>query len=124
MLSPPLVNPFDGATRICVTLEDIANEGHGDNWLKAQYQQWTPSSARQYLNDLSLLDSSSSVDYNNLIEIDPELINRSIDFRSSRGLQHDFTMMFNKNIMNILASQLLQQIAIKQKLLKQINYAS
>lgn len=96
VLSPPLVNPFDGATRICVTLEDIANEGHGDNWLKAQYQQWTPSSARQYLNDLSLLDSSSSVDYNNLIEIDPELINRSIDFRSSRGLQHDFTMMFNK----------------------------
>ncbi|HGF6568042.1 TPA: MARTX multifunctional-autoprocessing repeats-in-toxin holotoxin RtxA, partial [Yersinia enterocolitica] len=68
VLSPPLVNPFDGATRICVTLEDIANEGHGDNWLKAQYQQWTPSSARQYLNDLSLLDSSSSVDYNNLIE--------------------------------------------------------
>ncbi|HFQ6645172.1 TPA: MARTX multifunctional-autoprocessing repeats-in-toxin holotoxin RtxA [Yersinia enterocolitica] len=96
VLSPPLVNPFDGATRICVTLEDIANEGHGDNWLKAQYQQWTPSSARQYLNDLSLLDSSSSVDYNNLIEIDPELINRSIDFRSSRGSQHDFTMMFNK----------------------------
>ncbi|MBW5820987.1 MARTX multifunctional-autoprocessing repeats-in-toxin holotoxin RtxA [Yersinia enterocolitica] len=96
VLSPPLVNPFDGATRICVTLEDIANEGHGDDWLKAQYQQWTPSSARQYLNDLSLLDSSSSVDYNNLIEIDPELINRSIDFRSSRGLQHDFTMMFNK----------------------------
>ncbi|HDL7751218.1 TPA: MARTX multifunctional-autoprocessing repeats-in-toxin holotoxin RtxA [Yersinia enterocolitica] len=96
VLSPPLVNPFDGATRICVTLEDIANEGHGDDWLKAQYQQWTPSSARQYLKDLSLLDSSSSVDYNNLIEIDPKFINKTINYRSSRGLQHDFNMMLNK----------------------------
>ncbi|CNG76305.1 MARTX multifunctional-autoprocessing repeats-in-toxin holotoxin RtxA [Yersinia enterocolitica] len=96
VLSPPLVNPFDGATRICVTLEDIANEGHGDDWLKAQYQQWTPSSARQYLNDLSLLDSSSSVDYNNLIEIDPKLISRSINYRSSRGLQYDLNMALNK----------------------------
>ncbi|MGT3177142.1 MARTX multifunctional-autoprocessing repeats-in-toxin holotoxin RtxA [Yersinia enterocolitica] len=96
VLSPPLVNPFDGATRICVTLEDIANEGHGDDWLKAQYQQWTPSSARQYLNDLSLLDSSSSVDYNNLIEIDPKLISRSINYRSSRGLLYDLNMVLNK----------------------------
>ncbi|HDL7823281.1 TPA: MARTX multifunctional-autoprocessing repeats-in-toxin holotoxin RtxA [Yersinia enterocolitica] len=96
VLSPPLVNPFDGATRICLTLEDIANEGHGDDWLKAQYQQWTPSSARQYLKDLSLLDSSSSVDYNNLIEIDPKFINKTINYRSSRGLQHDFNMMLNK----------------------------
>ncbi|EOX5556623.1 MARTX multifunctional-autoprocessing repeats-in-toxin holotoxin RtxA [Yersinia enterocolitica] len=96
VLSPPLVNPFDGATRICVTLEDIANEGHGDDWLKAQYQQWTPSSARQYLKDLSLLDSSSSVDYNNLIEIDPKLINKSINYRSSRGFQHDLNMTLNK----------------------------
>ncbi|MHA3399958.1 MARTX multifunctional-autoprocessing repeats-in-toxin holotoxin RtxA [Yersinia enterocolitica] len=96
VLSPPLVNPFDGATRICVTLEDIANEGHGDDWLKAQYQQWTPSSARQYLNDLSLLDSSSNVDYNNLIEIDPKLISRSINYRSSRGLLYDLNMVLNK----------------------------
>ena len=96
VLSPPLVNPFDGATRICVTLEDIASEGRGDDWLKAQYQQWTPSSARQYLKDLSLLDSSSSVDYNNLIEIDPKLINKGSNYLSSRGWQHDLNMTLNK----------------------------
>lgn len=90
VLSPPLVNPFDGATRICVALENIATEGYGGDWLQAQAQQWTFSGAKQYLNDLSALDSTSNVEYNSLIEIDSQLI------RSGRGLKSDINATLNK----------------------------
>ncbi|WP_145586104.1 MARTX multifunctional-autoprocessing repeats-in-toxin holotoxin RtxA [Yersinia kristensenii] len=90
VLSPPLVNPFDGATRICVALENIANEGYGGDWLQAQAQQWTFSGAKQYLNELSALDSTSNVEYNSLIEIDSQLI------RSGRGLKSDINATLNK----------------------------
>lgn len=90
VLSPPLVNPFDGATRICVALENIATEGYGGDWLQAQAQQWTFSGAKQYLNELSALDSTSNVEYNSLIEIDSQLI------RSARGLKSDINATLNK----------------------------
>ncbi|MDN0107035.1 MARTX multifunctional-autoprocessing repeats-in-toxin holotoxin RtxA [Yersinia rochesterensis] len=90
VLSPPLVNPFDGATRICVALENIATEGYGGDWLQAQAQQWTFSGAKQYLNDLSALDSTSNVEYHSLIEIDSQLI------RSGRGLKSDINATLNK----------------------------
>ncbi|HHL2498441.1 TPA: MARTX multifunctional-autoprocessing repeats-in-toxin holotoxin RtxA [Yersinia enterocolitica] len=90
VLSPPLVNPFDGATRICVALENIATEGYGGDWLQAQAQQWTFSGAKQYINDLSALDSTSNVEYNSLIEIDSQLI------RSGRGLKSDINATLNK----------------------------
>lgn len=90
VLSPPLVNPFDGATRICVALENIATEGYGGDWLQAQAQQWTFSGAKQYLNELSALDSTSNVEYNSLIEIDSQLI------RSGRGLKSDINATLNK----------------------------
>lgn len=90
VLSPPLVNPFDGATRICVTLENISNEGYDSDWLQAQAQQWTLAGAKQYLNDLSALDSTSNVEYKSLIEIDSQLI------RSGRGLKSDINATLNK----------------------------
>ncbi|MGE4736670.1 MARTX multifunctional-autoprocessing repeats-in-toxin holotoxin RtxA [Yersinia enterocolitica] len=99
VLSPPLVNPFDGSTRVCVALENIANEGNGGDWLQAQAQQWTLAGAKRYLNDLSALDSTSSVDYNSLIEIDSQLI------RSGRGLKSDINATLNKKYNQWLGKQ-------------------
>ncbi|MGP6380323.1 MARTX multifunctional-autoprocessing repeats-in-toxin holotoxin RtxA [Yersinia bercovieri] len=90
VLSPPLVNPFDGATRVSVTLESIANEGSDGDWLQVQDQQWTLSGAKQYLNDLSALDGTSSVDYKSLTELDSQLV------RSGRGLKSDIEGTLNK----------------------------
>ncbi|WP_145559653.1 MARTX multifunctional-autoprocessing repeats-in-toxin holotoxin RtxA [Yersinia mollaretii] len=90
VISPPLINPFDGAARISMTLDNIANEGYDENWLQVQEQQWTLSGAKQYLNDLSALDGTSSVDYRTLVNLDTQLL------RSGRGLKSDIEGTLNK----------------------------
>ncbi len=45
--TPPLVNPFDGASRISGVLKSIASSGEGQDWLAAQEQQWTLSGAKK-----------------------------------------------------------------------------
>ncbi|WP_456299394.1 alpha/beta fold hydrolase, partial [Photobacterium marinum] len=87
---PPLVNPFDGASRISGVLQGIARSGEGQDWLAAQDQQWTLSGAKKFVQDMSGLDQSSSVDYTSLIDLDSQ------HERSSRGLKHDAEATLNK----------------------------
>lgn len=88
--TPPLVNPFDGAARISGVLQSIAMSGEGEDWLAAQEQQWTLSSAKKFVKDMSGLDQSSSVDYTTLVELDSQ------NERDSRGLKHDAEATLNK----------------------------
>ncbi|WP_369808757.1 C80 family cysteine peptidase [Photobacterium sp. J15] len=88
--TPPLVNPFDGASRISGVLQGIARSGEGQDWLAAQEKQWTLSGAKKFVKDMSGLDQSSSVDYTSLVELD------SHNERSSRGLKHDAEATLNK----------------------------
>ncbi len=88
--TPPLVNPFDGAARISGVLQSIATSGEGEDWLAAQEQQWTLSSAKKFVKDMSGLDQSSSVDYTTLVELDSQ------NERDSRGLKHDAEATLNK----------------------------
>ncbi|EGQ7967829.1 MARTX multifunctional-autoprocessing repeats-in-toxin holotoxin RtxA [Vibrio cholerae] len=88
--TPPLVNPFDGATRISGVLQGIAMSGDGEDWLAAQEQQWTLSGAKKFVKDMSGLDQSSSVDYTTLVELDSQ------NERDSRGLKHDAEATLNK----------------------------
>ncbi|EGR2536819.1 MARTX multifunctional-autoprocessing repeats-in-toxin holotoxin RtxA [Vibrio cholerae] len=88
--TPPLVNPFDGAARISGVLQGIAMSGEGEDWLAAQEQQWTLSSAKKFVKDMSGLDQSSSVDYTTLVELDSQ------NERDSRGLKHDAEAALNK----------------------------
>ncbi len=88
--TPPLVNPFDGAARISGVLQGIAMSGDGEDWLAAQEQQWTLSGAKKFVNDMSGLDQSSSVDYTTLVELDSQ------NERDSRGLKHDAEATLNK----------------------------
>ncbi len=88
--TPPLVNPFDGASRISGVLQSIATLGEGEDWLAAQEQQWTLSGAKKFVKDMSGLDQSSSVDYTNLVELDSQ------NERNSRGLKHDAEAALNK----------------------------
>ncbi|EKF9161126.1 MARTX multifunctional-autoprocessing repeats-in-toxin holotoxin RtxA [Vibrio cholerae] len=88
--TPPLVNPFDGAARISCVLQGIAMSGEGEDWLAAQEQQWTLSSAKKFVKDMSGLDQSSSVDYTTLVELDSQ------NERDSRGLKHDAEATLNK----------------------------
>ncbi|MCX9572300.1 MARTX multifunctional-autoprocessing repeats-in-toxin holotoxin RtxA [Vibrio cholerae] len=88
--TPPLVNPFDGATRISGVLQGIAMSGEGEDWLAAQEQQWTLSGAKKFVKDMSGLDQSSSVDYTTLVELDSQ------NERDSRGLKHDAEATLNK----------------------------
>ncbi|WP_337227306.1 MARTX multifunctional-autoprocessing repeats-in-toxin holotoxin RtxA [Vibrio cholerae] len=88
--TPPLVNPFDGAARISGVLQGIAMSGEGEDWLAAQEQQWTLSSAKKFVKDMSGLDQSSSVDYTTLVELDSQ------NERDSRGLKHDAEATLNK----------------------------
>ncbi|MDC9613831.1 MARTX multifunctional-autoprocessing repeats-in-toxin holotoxin RtxA [Xenorhabdus khoisanae] len=88
--TPPLVNPFDGASRISGVLQDIAGSFNSPDWLEKQDQQWTLESAKKYVSDLSGLDLTSSVDYNTLIDLD------SHNERSSRGLKSDLESALNK----------------------------
>ncbi len=88
--TPPLVNPFDGASRISGVLKSIASSGEGQDWLAAQEQQWTLSGARKFVKDMSGLDQSSSVDYTSLVDLDSQ------NERSSRGLKNDAEATLNK----------------------------
>ncbi|EGR1124961.1 MARTX multifunctional-autoprocessing repeats-in-toxin holotoxin RtxA [Vibrio cholerae] len=88
--TPPLVNPFDGAAHISGVLQGIAMSGEGEDWLAAQEQQWTLSSAKKFVKDMSGLDQSSSVDYTTLVELDSQ------NERDSRGLKHDAEATLNK----------------------------
>ncbi len=88
--TPPLVNPFDGATRISGVLQGIAMSGEGEDWLAAQEQQWTLSGAKKFVKDMSGLGQSSSVDYTTLVELDSQ------NERDSRGLKHDAEATLNK----------------------------
>ncbi|MDE9482109.1 MARTX multifunctional-autoprocessing repeats-in-toxin holotoxin RtxA [Xenorhabdus bovienii] len=88
--TPPLVNPFDGASRISGVLQNIAGSFESPDWLTAQDQQWTLESAKKYVSDLSGLDLTSSVDYNTLTDLDAE------NERSSRGLKSDIETTLNK----------------------------
>ncbi|HGE6052415.1 TPA: MARTX multifunctional-autoprocessing repeats-in-toxin holotoxin RtxA [Vibrio cholerae] len=88
--TPPLVNPFDGAARISGVLQGIAMSGEGEDWLAAQEQQWTLSSAKKFVKDMSGLDQSSSVDYTHLVQLNSQ------NERDSRGLKHDAEATLNK----------------------------
>ncbi|PHM48203.1 MARTX multifunctional-autoprocessing repeats-in-toxin holotoxin RtxA [Xenorhabdus miraniensis] len=88
--TPPLVNPFDGASRISGVLQDIAGSFNSPDWLAKQNQQWTLESAKKYVSDLSGLDLTSSVDYSTLIDLDSQ------NERSSRGLKSDLESTLNK----------------------------
>lgn len=88
--TPPLVNPFDGASRISGVLKSIASSGEGQDWLAAQEQQWTLSGAKKFVKDMSGLDQSSTVDYTSLVDLDSQ------NERSSRGLKNDAEATLNK----------------------------
>ncbi|MCK3668324.1 MARTX multifunctional-autoprocessing repeats-in-toxin holotoxin RtxA [Photorhabdus noenieputensis] len=88
--TPPLVNPFDGAARIAGVLKSIAHSGEERNWLAAQNQQWTLSGATKFVQDMSGLDQTSSVDYKTLVDLDSQIE------RSSRGLKSDTEAALNK----------------------------
>ena len=88
--TPPLVNPFDGAVRISGVLQDIAESGKGQDWLAAQDSQWTLAGAKKFVNDMSGLDQTSSVDYTRLVNLDSQ------NERSSRGLKSDTEAALNK----------------------------
>lgn len=88
--TPPLVNPFDGASRISGVLQSIAQSGKGADWLTAQEQQWTLSGAEKFVKEMSGLDQTSSVDYTSLVDLDSQ------NERSSRGLKSDAEATLNK----------------------------
>ncbi|WP_118987205.1 MARTX multifunctional-autoprocessing repeats-in-toxin holotoxin RtxA [Photorhabdus sp. CRCIA-P01] len=88
--TPPLVNPFDGAARIADVLQGVAGSSEDQDWLAAQDQQWTIAGAKRFVEDMSGLDQTSSVDYNTLTDLDSQ------HERSSRGLKHDAELTLNK----------------------------
>ncbi|WP_047691729.1 MARTX multifunctional-autoprocessing repeats-in-toxin holotoxin RtxA [Vibrio sp. ZOR0018] len=88
--TPPLVNPFDGASRISGVLQSIAQSGKGADWLAAQEQQWTLSGAKKFVKEMSGLDQTSSVDYSSLVDLDSQ------NERSSCGLKSDAEATLNK----------------------------
>ncbi|PQQ22702.1 MARTX multifunctional-autoprocessing repeats-in-toxin holotoxin RtxA [Photorhabdus hindustanensis] len=88
--TPPLVNPFDGAARISGVLQSIAHSGEEQEWLAAQDQQWTIAGAKKFVQDMSGLDQTSSVDYKTLVDLGSQ------HERSSRGLRSDTEAALNK----------------------------
>ncbi|OCQ53515.1 Toxin B [Photorhabdus australis subsp. thailandensis] len=96
--TPPLVNPFDGAARITGVLKAIARSGEERNWLAAQDRQWTLSGAKKFVQDMSGLDQTSSVDYKTLADLDSQ------HERSSRGLKSDTEAALNKKYHQWLSS--------------------
>ncbi|OCQ51963.1 RtxA repeat protein [Photorhabdus australis subsp. thailandensis] len=88
--TPPLVNAFDGAVRVTGVLKSIARSGEEWNWLVAQDQQWTLSGAEKFVQEMSGLDQTSSVDYKTLVNLDSQ------HERSSRGLKSDAEATLNK----------------------------
>ncbi|WP_449592748.1 C80 family cysteine peptidase [Photorhabdus tasmaniensis] len=96
--TPPLVNPFDGAARISGVLQNIADSGEKQDWLAVQDQQWTLSGAKKFVQDMSGLDQTSSVDYNTLVDLDSQ------HERSSRGQRNDTEAALNKKFNQWLSS--------------------
>ncbi|PHM75516.1 RTX cytotoxin [Xenorhabdus cabanillasii JM26] len=88
--TPPMLNPFDGVSRISGVLQDISGSFSSPGWLAEQESQWTVASVKKYLRDMSGLDLTSSVDYRSLAEIDSQ------DLRSGRGLKSDIESALNK----------------------------
>lgn len=88
--TPPLINPFDGSARIASVLQSLAGSSDADGWLAQQDQQWNLSGAKKFVNDMSGIDLSSSVDYATLTELDAH------NQRSSRGLKYDAEATLNK----------------------------
>ncbi|OCA54794.1 MARTX multifunctional-autoprocessing repeats-in-toxin holotoxin RtxA [Photorhabdus namnaonensis] len=96
--TPPLVNPFDGVAHVAGVLQGIAYSGKGQNWLIAQDQQWTIAGANKFVQDMSRLDQTSSVNYKTLVELDSQ------HERSSRGLNRDIEATLNKKYHQWLSS--------------------
>ncbi|KER01669.1 MARTX multifunctional-autoprocessing repeats-in-toxin holotoxin RtxA [Photorhabdus temperata] len=88
--TPPLINPFDGAVHIADVLQGITRSDEGQTWLVAQNEQWTLAGAKKFIQDMSGLDQTSSVDYHTLIELDSQ------NERSSRVLKNDIELTLNK----------------------------
>ncbi|PHM39494.1 RTX cytotoxin [Xenorhabdus mauleonii] len=88
--TPPLLNPFDGVSRVSGVLQQIAGEFSAPNWLSSQETQWTIGSVKKYLSDMSGLDQTSSVDYHSLTDLDSQYA------RSGRGLKSDLEGALNK----------------------------
>jgi hypothetical protein len=88
--TPPLINPFDGSSRIASALQSLAGSSDSHGWLAQQDQQWNLSGAKKFVNDMSGIDLSSSVDYSTLTELDAQ------HHRSSRGLKYDAEATLNK----------------------------
>ncbi|ETS33656.1 RtxA repeat/Peptidase C80 family virulence surface antigen [Photorhabdus khanii NC19] len=88
--TPPLINPFDGAAHIADVLQGIARSDEGQMWLVAQNEQWTLAGAKKFIQDMSGLDQTSSVDYHTLIGLDSQ------NERSSRALKNDIELTLNK----------------------------
>ncbi|MDX7987768.1 MARTX multifunctional-autoprocessing repeats-in-toxin holotoxin RtxA [Xenorhabdus sp. 12] len=96
--TPPLLNPFDGVSRVSGVLQQIAGEFSAPNWLSSQETQWTIGSVRKYLSDMSGLDQTSSVDYHSLTNLDSQ------SARSGRGLKSDLESTLNKQYNQWLSS--------------------
>ncbi|OWO84700.1 hypothetical protein B5C26_02620 [Photorhabdus luminescens] len=88
--TPPLINPFDGAARVADVLQGIARFDEGQMWAAARNEQWTVAGAKKFIQDVSGLDQTSSVDYRTLLDLDSQ------NGRSSRGLEDDIELTLNK----------------------------
>ncbi|PHM29881.1 MARTX multifunctional-autoprocessing repeats-in-toxin holotoxin RtxA [Xenorhabdus budapestensis] len=88
--TPPMLNPFDSVSRVSGSLQNIAGTFSAPDWLSEQEAQWTVGSVKKYLQDMSGLDMTSSVDYTSLTEIDSQYK------RSGRGLKNDIENTLNK----------------------------
>ncbi|PHM55835.1 MARTX multifunctional-autoprocessing repeats-in-toxin holotoxin RtxA [Xenorhabdus sp. KK7.4] len=88
--TPPMLNPFDGVSRMSGVLQDISGSFSSPGWLAAQEEQWTIASVKKYLQDMSGLDLTSSVDYRSLTEMGSQ------ELRSGRGLKNDIESALNK----------------------------
>ncbi|WP_323840627.1 MARTX multifunctional-autoprocessing repeats-in-toxin holotoxin RtxA [Photorhabdus africana] len=88
--TPPLVNPFDGVVHVTGVLQDIAYFGKEQDGLTVQDQQWTIVGANKFVQDMSGLDQTSSVDYKTLVDLDSQ------HERSSRSLKRDIEATLNE----------------------------
>ncbi|MBD2780466.1 MARTX multifunctional-autoprocessing repeats-in-toxin holotoxin RtxA [Xenorhabdus szentirmaii] len=88
--TPPVLNPFDGVSRVSGALQQIAGAFSSPNWLTAQETQWTVAGVKKYLSDMSGLDMTSNVNYHSLTDLDSQFD------RSSRGLKSDLESALNK----------------------------
>ncbi|OWO87077.1 hypothetical protein B5C26_00085 [Photorhabdus luminescens] len=96
--TPPLVNPFDGVMQVTDVLQNIAYSGKEQDWLIAQEQQWTIAGTEKFVQDMSRLDQTSSVNYKTLVDLDLQ------HERSSRSLKRDIEATLNKKYSQWLTS--------------------